>query len=282
MNLAWIALLGAVVAGPPTPGTGYSPVVAADLERCVLNHYFTPTRNGVAADFEWKFSADGFTMAKGVVPVPKHLVDLIVGEGKSAAKIEGKWKLGASRELVLFDFSVDGSKQDLPEKTLPIYRTAPTVVRIGEPQHVFACMAPRVADVELKEIDLKGLEEFVAKHKGKPVIFDVWATWCLPCREKFPKYLKFAEKHANDAAFATLTIDDPDKTKEAKEFLVAKKSTLPNFRFSGETEVIEKKLGFEGVPTYLVFDKEGKLIERFNDLAKMEKKAEELFGSATK
>ncbi|HVJ80980.1 MAG TPA: TlpA disulfide reductase family protein [Planctomycetia bacterium] len=282
MNLAWIALVGAVVAGPPKLGTGYSPVVATDLERCVLNHYFTPERSYSLADFEWKFSAAGFVIASGAAPVPKHLVDLLVGEGKAASKIEGKWKLTGRGGLVLFDLAVDGAKKELPEKTLAVYRTAPTVVRIGDPQHVFACMAPALAEVELKEIDLKGLEEFVAKQKGKPVIFDVWATWCLPCREKFPKYLKFAEKHANDAAFATLTIDDPDKTKEAKEFLVAKKSTLPNFRFSGETEVIEKKLGFEGVPTYLVFDKEGKLIERFNDLAKMEKKAEELFGSEKK
>ncbi len=36
-------------------------------------------------------------------------------------------------------------------------------------------------------IDLAGAPVTLAAHRGKVVVLNVWATWCLPCREEIPQ-----------------------------------------------------------------------------------------------
>jgi thiol-disulfide isomerase/thioredoxin len=134
--------------------------------------------------------------------------------------------------------------------------------------------------IELKDASLKDLEKHVAKHKGKPIAMDTWATWCVPCREKFPKFVKLAEKHRGKANFLSLTIDDEDKIAEAKAFLEAKKAKMPNFRLTDDAEKFEKKFDHEGVPFYVVWNAEGKIVLKTDDLAKVEKKVEELLAKS--
>ena len=60
----------------------------------------------------------------------------LLGEKATADEIAGKWKVDAG-QLVLTDIKAGEAKGKESVK-LRIYRTAPTVVRVGEPQYVFA------------------------------------------------------------------------------------------------------------------------------------------------
>jgi len=131
------------------------------------------------------------------------------------------------------------------------------------------------AKIELKTATVAEIEKHVASQKGKPVAMDVWATWCVPCREKFPKFVALAGKLKDNASFFSLTIDEEDAIADAKKFLEKSKATFANFHAKDGAEAIEKKFGFEGVPQYVVWE-DGKIVLRTNDVVKLEEKLKEL------
>ena len=38
--------------------------------------------------------------------------------------------------------------------------------------------------------DTRGQEQALAQWKGKVLVVNFWATWCVPCREEMPEFLK--------------------------------------------------------------------------------------------
>lgn len=117
---------------------GYSAVTEADLPQMSLNHYFTPAGRPGDQQFAWTFAADGTFEAKaGEGSIPLELRQRLTGSEAEAKQIAGKWKL-AEGQIHFSDVKADG-KAVAPETpaVYRIYRTAPTVVRIGEPQYVF-------------------------------------------------------------------------------------------------------------------------------------------------
>ena len=134
------------------------------------------------------------------------------------------------------------------------------------------------AKVELKEATIDEIEKHVAAQKGKPTAMDVWATYCVPCREKFPKFQALAVKHKEKASFFSLTIDDVEDAAKAKRFLESKKATFTNFLAKDGPEAVEKKFGFEGVPQYILW-LDGKIALKTDDIAKLEEKLKETLGA---
>jgi thiol-disulfide isomerase/thioredoxin len=133
--------------------------------------------------------------------------------------------------------------------------------------------------VSIKDIGLGELIKHVGAVKEKPVVVDIWATWCLPCREKFPKFVALSQKYKKKAEFISLSIDDAEKLEEAKAFLQAKHADFANFRMKDDAEQVEKKFRFEGVPRYLMFEG-GKFKTSSSDVHDVEKFLAEHEGKA--
>lgn len=60
--------------------------------------------------------------------------------------------------------------------------------------------------------DLDGMPvQFPDRFKGKPLLINVWASWCAPCIEEMPELARFAAKHAdNGPQVVGLALDTPD------------------------------------------------------------------------
>lgn len=58
--------------------------------------------------------------------------------------------------------------------------------------------------------DLAGNSVSLADLKGKVVVLDFWATWCVPCKASFPAMAKMVEKHPEVAFLFIATQEKPD------------------------------------------------------------------------
>lgn len=116
----------------------YDKMTDADVTALHLNHYFTADNKAHTADFDWTFTNGEFVIKQGNGKIPAFLIGKLLPKGETASEIRGKWRLDdkSRSQLILSSIKADG-KEIAKEASLVIYRTAPTIVRIGDVQHVF-------------------------------------------------------------------------------------------------------------------------------------------------
>jgi thiol-disulfide isomerase/thioredoxin len=131
--------------------------------------------------------------------------------------------------------------------------------------------ADNPATVTYQAVKFAGVEDAVKANKGKVVVVDFWADYCVPCKKSFPHLVELSEKYGKAGlAVVAVNLDDPTD-KEARErsikFLKDKKATFTNL-FVAEGEMPEswfKKLQIEAIPAVFVFGRDGNLEKRFVD-----------------
>lgn len=118
----------------------------------------------------------------------------------------------------------------------------------GQPLPLPAAGALTTASADEFEGILVGL-------RGTPVIVNVWASWCAPCRTETP--LLERAWAANQDWIVILGVDSKDSAANGRAFMDEFGVTYPNvFDSSGQ---IRSRLGLRGFPTTYVFDASGEL-----------------------
>jgi thiol-disulfide isomerase/thioredoxin len=81
------------------------------------------------------------------------------------------------------------------------------------------------------ELDASGLAAAVAKEKGKVVLVNFWATWCVPCREEFPDLVRLEQKYrGKGVSVIGVSIDSAKDLPAVEKFLASTKPDFPNYR----------------------------------------------------
>lgn len=81
-------------------------------------------------------------------------------------------------------------------------------------------------------------EEEVEKSE-KPVVIEVYATWCGPCQHMMPLFEELAEEYKDNYKFAKLNVD------EAREIAIHYNITsVPSFLFIKNNELAGKEVGY--------------------------------------
>jgi cytochrome c biogenesis protein CcmG, thiol:disulfide interchange protein DsbE len=100
-------------------------------------------------------------------------------------------------------------------------------------------------------------EKRIAALRGYPVVVNVWASWCGPCRFEFPVLQKLSARYGKRVAFLGVNSQDSDDT--AASFLEEAPVSYPSYTDSDKK--IADSLGATlGLPDTAFYDSTGKLV----------------------
>jgi cytochrome c biogenesis protein CcmG/thiol:disulfide interchange protein DsbE len=114
---------------------------------------------------------------------------------------------------------------------------------------------PAVPELRLPRLDGAGRTS-PADFRGKVVILNFWASWCVPCREEAPMLERWHRRIGAQGG-TVLGVDALDATGDARAFVHKFGITYPNIRDAGGERL--KPFGIAAYPETFVLDRRGRI-----------------------
>lgn len=125
-----------------------------------------------------------------------------------------------------------------------------------------ACVKHQARAVVLKPVTFDQWKRELASLKGNVVVVDVWATWCIPCLERFPHIVDLSNRYENRRVeVVSMNVDDRDDKRAietARRFLLQQHATFRNYFMDENILDAFEKLGVQGIPVVFIFDRAGR------------------------
>jgi peroxiredoxin len=113
---------------------------------------------------------------------------------------------------------------------------------------------PLAPDFLLPRLD--GQRLALASYKGKVVLLDFWATWCAPCRQEIPQFVKLQDKY-RDRGLQIIGISMDDEPEPVRDFSQGFKMNYPVVM--GNAKTGELYGGVLGLPTAFLIGRDGRI-----------------------
>lgn len=103
------------------------------------------------------------------------------------------------------------------------------------------------------------LGEVIQSHKGKPILIDIWATWCPDCIKGMPKVHDLQKMFKKDVVYLFLSYDRTEENwkKGIKKYKVKGENYL--ILSDWKTGKLKDAINLDWIPRYMVIDKNGKV-----------------------
>jgi len=122
------------------------------------------------------------------------------------------------------------------------------------------------AETPLVKVNETLYPKLIAERKGKVVLVDFWATWCVPCRKEMPLVAKLEAKlKAKGFVVVTISSDELDNEPAARAYLKEAGITTTGYIKAPKDDdafirQIDPKWGGE-LPALVLYDKTGKKVK---------------------
>jgi len=110
---------------------------------------------------------------------------------------------------------------------------------------------------EFNQMAMSGESASLAGLRGKAVVVNFWASYCVPCQQEAPM-LERVWNDYRDRGVIFLGINTEDPLKEALDYLVEYKVTYPNAPDQGGR--MEKAYRITGIPETFVISTQGEIV----------------------
>jgi thiol-disulfide isomerase/thioredoxin len=132
--------------------------------------------------------------------------------------------------------------------------------------------SPGSEATDFSTIDINNKPLKLSDFKGRYVLLDFWASWCVPCRKSFPHLLELSHKY-NDLEILCISDDDSNpalwKAAVEKDGIGGWHHVLRGFdrkklmlKEKNEND-ISTKFGIHTLPTKILIDPSGKIVGRY-------------------
>ena len=114
------------------------------------------------------------------------------------------------------------------------------------------CAAPPAFDL----VDTQGKRHRLADYRGRWVVMNFWATWCVPCIQEIPEIAQYHRAHGEVVVIGVAI--DVDDAQKVKRFAAKVGHDYPLVL---SDDRIEKELGpMRALPTTRIYDPAGRLV----------------------
>jgi thiol-disulfide isomerase/thioredoxin len=104
--------------------------------------------------------------------------------------------------------------------------------------------------------DTQGKRHRLADYKGRYVVVNFWATWCVPCIQEIPEIAEFQKAHPGVVVLGVAM--DAEDVAKVKQFA---KKTGHDYALVLADDAVEKQLGDpRALPTTRIYDPAGKVV----------------------
>jgi thiol-disulfide isomerase/thioredoxin len=197
----------------------------------------------------------------------------------------------APMEDQIYSRFIGSPNPTLAEERLPklLQSSNPAVRDFAQAKMLVKVGRNRPIDMKFKAID--GREVDLEKLRGKVVLIDFWATWCVPCMEEVPHLKKMYEQYRQQGfeivgiSFdATPKASNPSSEEKSADklraFLQEKGMSWPNYYDGkGWGNEMGKKYAIKGLPSKFLLGKDGLLAALNLSGEALESKVKELLAS---
>ncbi len=102
----------------------------------------------------------------------------------------------------------------------------------------------------------------LSRYKGRPVVLNFWASWCVPCKEEFPRLKALVAKPSSKQAdLAVIGVTYRDIPEDARSFAKDQGATWTLAK-GGDGDPVARQYGIRAVPQLYFIDRDGVIRKR--------------------
>ena len=109
---------------------------------------------------------------------------------------------------------------------------------------------------------LNGPHKPLSSYRGRPLIINVWASWCGPCRKEAASLERLAWSEAG-SRYTVIGISTDDDRNAALKWLRHSNATISHYIDSGPRWTLEHMLGASSIPVTVLVDARGRVVARY-------------------